>query len=120
MGLRFQQPFLPGQSNEAGESCGFIAARAAPGTRDAIEARTPAAGLSGARRVDFLDQTGTFQAPEIAVQHRRPEPHLSGGLCEDIVHDAQSVQVAVGEREQDLKPVRRYRAVGLAHRCVYL
>ena len=58
------------------------------------------------------DEAGGDEPSEIPVQHPRPEAHLPAGSLQHVVHHAEAVQIAVGQCQQDLEPVRRQRVVG--------
>ena len=91
-----------------------------PERGDAIEARPAAAGLGSGRRVDFDDQPFVGEPGEVAVEHARPELHPAAGALEHVVHDAEAVPILVGQREQDLEPVRRQAGRAVAIRGIYL
>ena len=103
---RLQQVLLPCRFDEAGEPLCFGAAGAPSEGSDAEESWPAARCPRVCRGLDLDDHLQIDQAGEVAVEHGRPQAHAAAGSFEHLVHDAKAVQIAIGEGEEDLKPVR--------------
>src|SRR5260221_4155411 len=82
---------------------------AAPQPGEAIVAAARVIELRRRALAGFFDQLLIHETLERAVQRRRPQPYLAGSAVEDLLHDAVTVLVLAGEREEDVKPVRFQR-----------
>lgn len=102
-----QQLLLSRHCDESGESPGLAGAGATSRRRDAKVPRTAPARLGKTRCLDLNDQPFGHKAVEIAIEHAWPQAHVSAGPFQHFVHHTEAVQVAIGECEQDLEPVRR-------------
>ena len=67
------------------------------------------ARIDVSRGVDLDHQFLADESREIAIQHRRPQPHAPPRPFEDVVHNGETMQILIGERQEDLEPVRRER-----------
>ena len=106
MCLCLQQPLPAGGLDEAREPLGLRGARSKAERGDPEESRPAASGPGTCGRIDLDNELELDEAREIPVQHRRPQPHPAAGALEHLGHDAETVQLAIGEGEKDLKPVR--------------
>lgn len=71
-----------------------------------IEARPATAGPRIRRRLDF-DQEPLIDEPgQVSVEHPGPQLHGAAGAFEHLIHDRETVQVFIGDGQQNLEPVR--------------
>jgi len=120
MYLGLQQPLAPRRLDEACEPFCFRSARTQAERSDPEEARPSASTPGVCRRLDFGNELELDEAGKIPVQHRRPQPHPPAGALEHLGHDAKTVQLAIGEGEEYLEPMRfECRRIGRL-RHVYL
>ena len=106
MCLCLQQPLAPCRLDEAREPLCFRGARTQAERSDPEEAGSSPSGPSSHGRLDFGDELELDESGKIPVQHRRPQPHPAAGALEHFGHDAETVPLAIGEREENLEPVR--------------
>ena len=106
----FDQPFGFGRIDEPCESASFRRTPAPTQWCDPVEPRPATAGSETARRLDFIHQALVAHLSQSAVEHARPELHLSFGTLEDFFRDREPMKVAIRQRQQDLKPLGRERS----------
>jgi len=113
-----QQLLLARDFNEGGQSPRFGSAGSSPSRSDPEVARLPTPRLSPFRPIDLGDKALGNEAREVSVQHSGPQAHLPAGALQHVVHHAETMKVAVRERQQDLEPMRRqiHRTPCIRHR----